>query len=271
MSISFKRNRVQEGYENLIRGTSPSDYNIEFKTHTLTISEANLLSNLMCDDAVDFYYNGILSFSEGINSMYESRFSWATVKLYYSIYYLMRATMACRGHALLRNKSLLSLKVESSAQPVCSDGRSSNTTHEGTINRFVQLFLTTDRLLTNNIEGQNVYEWMKEAREVVNYKSASFSEPSHLELWDKFAEAIKNKRINDLIAALDTDEYIACFQKEFAVVGVPIKRLKETTADIIDAHLCQKISNEQRSFLRRLINHKQNGLNWLSRVLEDWA
>lgn len=108
MSISFSRNRAQLFYENLI-GAAPEDLinmREEFKNHILTTNEAVQLKELLNEDAVDFFYNGILSFSEGIDAVFQKRFSWATIKLYYAVYYLIRATLASKEIAILRCRSM---------------------------------------------------------------------------------------------------------------------------------------------------------------------
>lgn len=90
MSISFSRNRAQLFYENLI-GAAPEDLinmREEFKNHILTTNEAVQLKELLNEDAVDFFYNGILSFSEGIDAVFQKRFSWATIKLYLSLIHI---------------------------------------------------------------------------------------------------------------------------------------------------------------------------------------
>ena len=63
----------------------------EFKNHILTTNEAVQL---------------ILSFSEGIDAVFQKRFSWATIKLYYAVYYLIRATLASKEIAILRCRSM---------------------------------------------------------------------------------------------------------------------------------------------------------------------
>lgn len=55
------------------------------------------------------FYNGILSFSEGIDAVFQKRFSWATIKLYYAVYYLIRATLSSKEIAILRCRSMFRL------------------------------------------------------------------------------------------------------------------------------------------------------------------
>ena len=93
MSIDFDRNRVQVSFEAFVGAASPEELISRkdgFKSHALSQQEVQQLSNDISQDAIDFFYNGILSFAEGIDSIFLKRFSWATVKLYYSIYYHIR-------------------------------------------------------------------------------------------------------------------------------------------------------------------------------------
>jgi hypothetical protein len=88
VSINFDRNRTQQSYERIVGVLSPDDLRSkadDFKNHALTREEVNALKICLNDDALDYFYNGIISFSEGIDSIFLKRFSWATIKLYYSV------------------------------------------------------------------------------------------------------------------------------------------------------------------------------------------
>ena len=99
MSINFKRNRTQQKYESIL-GISSVEELVQnkqnFKTHVLSRDEANQLKVLLQQDAIDFFYSAVVSFSEGIDDIYLKRYSWATVKFYYSIFYLLRTSMVLR-------------------------------------------------------------------------------------------------------------------------------------------------------------------------------
>ena len=120
MSIDFERNRVQVSFEEFLGVASPEELiakKDDFKTHKLSQQEVQRLSNDIKQDAIDFFYSGILSFAEGIDSIFLKRFSWATVKLYYSIYYLIRASMAAKGYATLRCKGMFRLRIADGEMP----------------------------------------------------------------------------------------------------------------------------------------------------------
>lgn len=147
MSINFNRNRAQVSFENFIGITSPEELpskKEDFKSHSLTHLEAQQLSRDVQQDAIDFFYNGILSFAEGIDSIFQKRFSWATVKLYYSIYYLIRSSLAVKGFAILRCKSMYRLKIAAGEKPFKTANRKYNTTHEGTLSHYREIFCASD-------------------------------------------------------------------------------------------------------------------------------
>lgn len=73
MSINFKRNRTQQKYESIL-GISSVEELVQnkqnFKTHVLSREEANQLKVLLQQDAIDFFYSAVVSFSEGIDAIY---------------------------------------------------------------------------------------------------------------------------------------------------------------------------------------------------------
>ena len=269
MSINFNRNRAQVSFERFIGVTSPNDLRAkkhDFKNHSLTSAEVQQLnSDLQCD-AIDFFYNGILSFSEGIDSIFQKRFSWATVKLYYSIYYLIRASLAARGFALLRCGNICRLKNAVGERTVGTDNKKFKSTHEGTINHYKAIFSMADRLLSNKIEDHDAYQWMMNAREIVNYKSVSFLEPDCLEIWDFFSTCVDDGTLADELKNLEDDNYIKCFQEEFAVVAIPIMRMKETIADMASGGLLTRLTNDRETFAKTVLNYDDRSLCILSDI-----
>lgn len=230
MSINFDRNRVQVSFERFVGITDPEELKArknDFKGHCLTSDETQQLQLEIRQDAIDFFYNGALSFAEGIDSIFQKRFSWATVELYYSIYYLIRASLAANGFAMLRCGSMFRLKIANGEKPYGSGNHKYNTTHEGTIKHYKDIFSYSDRLLSNKIDDIDVYEWMMNVREIVNYRSNAFLEPDCLEIWEFFANCVDTFTLVEELKRLEDDNYIRCFQEEFAVVAIPIKRMQQ--------------------------------------------
>lgn len=269
MSISFNRNRTQVSFERFVGISSPEELKskkADFKEHSLTDSETQQLQIDIQEDAIDFFYNGILSFSEGIDSAFQKRFSWATVKLYYSIYYLLRASFATKGIAILRCMSMYRLKIASGEKPYCTGGKKYNTNHEGTISHYKDVFSLSDRLLSNKIDDIDVYEWMMKAREIVNYKSISFLEPACLDIWQFFSDCVDDNSLAEELKKLEDDEYIRCFQEEFAILAIPIKRMQQTISEMADVGLLAQLSHDREEFVKSVINYDQRSLSMLSAI-----
>ncbi len=269
MSINFNRNHAQSIYEQIIDVTDPSELTNKkeiFKTHTLSINDVTSLREALNVDAVDFFYNGVLSFSEGIDSIFHKRFSWATVKLYYSVYYLIRASLAARGIAMIRCNSMFRLSVRPGQQPFGTNAKKYNTTHEGTISHYRDLFSLSDQLLSNNIGTIDAYQWIMEAREIVNYRNSSFEEPDCLEIWDLFSECVDNGSFVQLLKQLEEDAYIMCFQEEYAIVAIPIKRMQQTINDLADSGLLSKLPKDKETFARIVIGYDNRELSILRQI-----
>jgi len=271
MSISFNRNRTQVAFEQLIGVSNPGmlkNKKTDFKSYTLQPMDVINLAYYLNQDAVDFFFNGVLSFSEGIDSVFQRRFSWATVKLYYSIYYLIRASLAAQGVAVLQNSGMFRLKIKNSEKPFSKGGRKYNSTHEGTINHYRDLCSDTDLLLANHIGDSDVYEWMHDIRNIVNYRSSSFQEPQYLDIWKSFVPMLDNGTLPIFLDLLENDEYILCFQEEFAVIGIPIKRLKQTIEDMAIHSLLQNLASDKEVFVKNVIGYDDRSLTILRQIFQ---
>lgn len=263
MSINFDRNNSQVLYESFIETTSEDLPNKkeDFRNHLLLPNEVILLNGALRIDALNFFYNGALSFAEGIDAAFQKRFSWATVKLYYSLYYLIRASMASKGIALLRCKSMYRLIVRIGEHPFATGNKKYNTTHEGTINHYIDMFGQSDRLLTNNIDDVDVYQWMMNMREIVNYRSSVFLEPDCLEIWEYFAQSIDEGKFVHTLEQLENDPYVMCFQEEYAVLAIPIKRLQETIYDLSIKGWMADFTTEKAEFIKEVLRYEDRNLN----------
>lgn len=265
MSINFKRNRTQQKYESFIRISSVEELAQKksiFKTHVLSREEANQLSILLKQDAMDFFHSAAVSFSEGIDAIFAQRFSWATVKLYYSVFYLLRTSMACNGYALLRNCSMYRLKIASGESPYGTNNKKYNSTHGGTISHYKDIFSGSDILLTNLIDDVDVYQWMEDVRDIVNYREVGFEEPECLEVWNKFKEAQDTHTLSNLLNLIINDsQYIYCFQEEYAVVAIPIKRMQLTIADLSNNGCLSLITLHRKEYANSIIRSAERNIN----------
>lgn len=264
MSINFNRNRTQKEYEAIL-GISQTELKTKkdlFKNHVLTQNEADLLKIAIKEDALDYFYNAAVSFAEGIDSIYNRRFSWATVKLYYSVFYALRASMASKNIALLVNQGVLRLKLTANEMPYGTNNRKYKSTHKGTINHYVDIYSGSDKLLTNTVDDLNVYEWLEEIREIVNYREVCFEEPGCLNSWEVFDIALQNGELTNLLTRLqDDDNYIYCFQEDYAIVAIPIKQMQQTVKDLMDSGLLHKFTSERKVHLENIVKGTERNIS----------
>ena len=223
----------------------------------LTQSQADQLSSDLKDDAKDLYFKGLLSLFEALKSVETKLFSWATVKIYYSIYYFLRCTLAINGIAIIRQKSLYYLKTNVGEMPVKKGHKDYNTDHSGTINHFIDLLGNSDILLSQNIDNTNAYKWLMDRREQINYRERSFQEPFHSDFWDTIATQIRKGNLAKILEDYIKDNFLLCFQEEHAVLAIPIKRAILTKALLDAEKIDVSITNEQKKLMDNLLPVKK--------------
>ena len=126
----------------------------------------------------------------------------------------------------------------------------------------------SDRLLSNRIDDSDAYQWMMNAREIVNYRSVSFLEPDCLEIWDFFSSCVDDGTLVDELKNLEDDSYVKCFQEEYAVIAIPIKRMKETIADMATSGLLAQLTHDREMFAKTVLNYDRRSLSILTDIFQ---
>jgi hypothetical protein len=253
MNINFNRQRAQLRCETILNCETLEQWkSANFKSLRLDKSQAYLLSAELREDAKDLYFKALLSMFEALKSIDAKLFSWATVKLYYSIYYFLKCTMAVNGVALIRQKSLFYLKAIDGESPITKGNKKYNSDHSGTINFFIDLF-GSDILLSQSIDTTNVYEWFMNKREQINYRERQFNEPNNSDFWRFIADQIDKRNFETLLKGYIQDKFILCFQEEHAILAIPIKRAILTKEKLDAENIDIGFSNEQKSILLNLL------------------
>jgi hypothetical protein len=226
-----------------------------FRAYILTRHNALDLRSDLLEDAKDFYFKGVLSFCEAVNSISRTLYSWATIKLYYSVYYLLRSTLATKYIALIRIRELFYLKANEGEQPKKITGRAGNTTHQGTIKVFERLFKLSDILQSNTIDGLNSYLWLMARREQINYREREFHDPGYPDFWQEVARTNASGQLNDLVSKYINDtRFIYSFQPDHACLALPVKRVILTKQDLTLEHVDTTFSTDQQHLLEDLLH-----------------
>ena len=245
--MNFKSGRAQLRCEEYLNCTGRlDDWNqSDFKNFALSKYQATQLSQELLEDSIDLYFKGLLSLSEAINSISRLYYSWATIKLYYSVFYFIKATLASKGIALIRQKSLYYLFARDGEKPIKKGSKKYNTDHSGTILHFQDLFMN-DILLSNKIEDESVYEWLMKRREQVQYRERNFQEPSNPVFWNHIILKINQNSLHHLLSEYIDDKYILCFQEEHACIAIPIKRAILSRTDLVRAGIKTNLNDGQK-------------------------
>lgn len=234
MDIEYKRNRVQEYLEKAIDPQySPTDdknilnaFQLKAEGHLLSSVDCAKLCPLIKADAYDYIYSATVSFFNALENIYWQNFSWATVELYYVMYYLFRAKLHFGNIALFRARRLYYLQIIP-GEVIRHSPIKGNNTHEGTITVFKKFF-PSDFILRNTVDNIDSVDWIKNNREIVNYRSVDFKDPMYFSYFCKFNKLSLLKRNIKLII---DDPSIFVFQPEFSMVGLPLVLFNEIISD----------------------------------------
>ncbi len=246
--MSIKIAECQNCFENLFLDASGEvNFGVKPKRsvpqRVLSTGEILQFQNSIPIDLQEYFYKGIISLAEAFEGISSKHFSWATVKLYYATFYLLRASLLSKEICFLRaGRDLFYLKVKFS-EFFCSTG--DNTDHKSTIKTQKSLIGSADILLTNQIEGTDSYDWLIRKREEINYREVAFHEPSCPDCWAVLQSDISSLGLEHTIRKLLDDFSVYCFLADYAVLALPLQRLVFTKAEIMHSKYAFALSEQQ--------------------------
>ncbi len=269
--MSFERFRTQLECEKIVGCTSLdkwNSYKASFERVSLHSDKVTILISALLEDANTLYFKGILSLCESISSINRHLYSWATVKAYYSIFYLLRCSLALNGYAIVRNKSLYLLKLKEGEQPLkISKCRND---HECVIKVYSDLYGGSDKLQSNTIDQLSPYYWLMQCRNQVNYRQREFNDPDPPNFLRFIASAVDSKKLDQLITFyVDDQEFLYCFQADHAVLALPIKRLLLTQQDLSNTIGALLLSNTKYKLLSNLLKIDSKPLSIIKSILHN--
>ena len=257
--MSFSRFRGQLLCEQFLNCNSHEEFRLaKFSDLILNKSQAIAYSAKLRQNANDLFYKGFISLNEGLIGIENKQYSWAVVKCYYSIFYLLRADLALKDFGIIRHKSLYYLFAEEGASPITKGNRNYSTDHKCVINYHKDFFSNSDILLSQNISDLNAYDWLSKKREQINYQERFFNEPDAPSFLSYIDGVIKEGNFNALIVEILDDKYIKTFQEEFATLAIPIKKAILTIQNFKDSGTEIQISEKKKGSIVNLLDL----LNW---------
>lgn len=264
--MSFDRHRAQTLCEGILGCASFDDFYLaDISTLTLDVANAYAFKNSLIDDAKDLFYKGHLSLLEGLNGVQNKNYSWAIIKCYYSVFYMIKADLALRDYGLIRHRAIYYLHASAGATPITKGTRGANRAkysgdHKSAINYYKDLFSGTDILLTQDIDSLNAYEWLMKKREQVNYQERYFNDPSGSNFMTYISSEVISGNFIKLVNYIISDEFIITFQNEFAPIAIPIKRAILTKTNFDNNGFDLNYSQDQINHLKTFSTYNLLGI-----------
>lgn len=221
------------------RGTSKAFV----RSKVLTPLEVVSLTSGLRADAADFYYSGWISFLDALNGINKGFYTWATVKLYYSVFYSFRASLAnddvCSFYV---NNSSFTVISQAGAQPVSCIDRG---THKNILKTF-QRRNPSHPLVSQQIDLIEAVDWLVGMRESANYGQAKFAEPN---CGNAFMQVNKHGLRKLINAYVNEQSFPYVFDPDHAIVAYPLRTLQLIGAQLVPAAL-PILSEEEQLFLK---------------------
>lgn len=249
MNMIFNRSKVQIELEKIINCPKKEElkqFKKDFLEIQITHSNRATLIDLLKEDSKGTFFKGVYSLCEAINNIFSGRYSWAVVKLYYSSFYLMKTFLATKNCAFVKCDGFYVLELNVGCKPNIINGRGGE--HPKTINEYVKRMENIDRLLSNKIDGEDksIYDYLRDMREIVNYRDVSFSEPEN-----KYFLGVKKENIKEYI---EDDTLVFCTQSPHCLLAAPLQLAKTVNSELSTFLGCEDIlTNEQYQAIRKLL------------------
>lgn len=179
------------------------------------------------EDAKSYLYSALVSVGDAVQAIQHDLFSWATVKLYYAVFYALRAALAANKYAILyhvvgQKGTPYRLRAMSGEAPAKLSGN----THKVVLQQY-GIHFPGAPMVTQLIGVDKPFDWMMDRREEVNYKNAKFEEPDV----PIFFRKISAEKIRHLLAAYISDNSARfAFDPDHAILALPIAAIQAANA-----------------------------------------
>ena len=226
--------------------------------HVLHGHEAKLLLAKIARDSYSYIYSSLISLAEGIRGIGEGQTTWATVKLYYSVFYAARCILALNGRCFFYiARKPYSVVIRAGESPAKERGQ----THKIVLKAF-EHSCPEPFFFSQPIENQSAVEWLMAKREEANYIRAKFAEPNASMHVRRIIESGVRLAIN---AYLTKGEESLMFDPDHAILAYPV-RLVRWTIDEVKRSGNWAASPEEKRYLRTLFRDKRGPLPQLYNI-----
>ncbi len=195
-----------------------------FLDRPLTAREATNIEKLLRVDATNYLYSACVSIGDALQGIDRSLFTWATVKLYYASFYLLRSLLALSGRVLLYDGTKpRTLICRPGEVPNPLGGRG---THQTVITYFTRSF-PNNPLISQDILSEAPFKWLMVQREEANYATGRFGDPR---CPTNFSTIVRSGVRRSMAEYISDKTYLYSFDPDHAILALPIEALKQTIA-----------------------------------------
>lgn len=216
--------RAQAAADQVLKGLATN----AIASRRLSSAEAIGLRASLLLDARDAIYSGALTLAEAVQGLDRRQFTWATVKLYYSVFYLARAALGLHGTCVLYVNRTPYTWISNAGE---TPAKRSGTTHKVVLDAF-KTHLPNHVLVSQPIGVDEPHKWLMGKREAVNYKTARFSDPmapAHFEIVDRHGV---RQPLRDYLG--DT-AHLFTFDADHAMLSFPVAALRDVLLQLMGA------------------------------------
>jgi hypothetical protein len=222
--------------------------------HSLSSAEAAVLTSALREDARDYYYSACSTLAAGVQGLNSGFYTWSTVKLYYSVFYALRAYLAINRVCIFYVGSS-SLWVD--ALPGAAPALTRENTHKSVLRVFEAKVPST--LLSQQIGSDPPLEWLMARREQANYGTACFPDPEPPDHF-KLLEAHGLRQLLSSYVADKSNAYT--FDADHAMLAFPVKVIGEVRNLISSAMLF--LAAEETAHLKQVCRDASGPLTQLT-------
>lgn len=191
-----------------------------FQNYVVTARDQVLLQEAAKEDSFKYAYNGVLSLLGGLSGLCKHEVGWAITKMYYSAFYIARASLCRNGRLIFHVPKEGTSKYTQYELKVAAGERASispiPSTHKLVADRF-QYPAFMQGLV---VDGQAPLKWLMEQREFWQYRSARFSDPEAPNILGQ----IDTQRLQRFLSTYEEDKLgVYLSDPEHALVAIPFR------------------------------------------------
>ncbi|WP_156124179.1 hypothetical protein [Achromobacter sp. RTa] len=233
-----------------------------FLDRPLTALEVTKVDERLQVDATNYLYSACVSIGDALQGIDKGLFTWSTVKLYYSTFYLLRCFLALSSRALVYDGTKpRALLVKVGETPIPFGGKSRGT-HQTIINYFTKEFPHSP-LLSQEIIDESPLTWLLHRREEANYSTSRFEDPRCPMYFSSIVKTGVRKSTTEYIA---DKTFLYAFDPAHAIVALPIEVLK-TVLSHARINLGPNADGDAQRFFRSLFSDRAGPLTELIALL----